>query len=194
MEDGNFVTLIRRWRDMWNNLLHDHLQSMRLVAGPGVRIQRLASGTVISAERSSGVSPAAVQTGEAGSGGAFAVEVYNSGTDESPEMKVKLFNSESESGTAGQVTAGSFSQNISDQEWPLSGTSAQYVYMSMTYTPATSQYTIVFNLASSVPSAASVREYILPVAELSYSQSAGWKVSQLRPEKFGNITITGRWV
>ena len=148
---------------------------------------------MIEAEQNSGfgVSSSAIPEEK---GGAFAVEVYNAGTDESPAMKVKLFNSESSSGIAGQVIAGSSIQNVSDQEWNLSGTSTQYVYMSMTYAPATGQYTIVFNIAASIPAAASVREYILPIAELSYRQSAGWSVSQTRPEKFGNITITGRWV
>ena len=61
LEDGNFMATIRRWRDLWNNQLRDHLQSMHLVAGKGIRIQRYPGGTVVSAERNeaSGVSSAA---------------------------------------------------------------------------------------------------------------------------------------
>lgn len=65
LEDGNFITLIRRWREMWNTLLREHLNSMRLIAGKGIRIQHYPNGTVISADRTSAAAvPAAAQEDE----------------------------------------------------------------------------------------------------------------------------------
>ena len=190
LTDGNFINLIKKWRDMWNDILLDHLQSMRLVAGPGVRIQRLASGTVISVERGSGgSSPSAVARDS--EGGPFAVEVYNANEDgDEPEWKIKLFNSGSESGNAGMVTIGSFREEFEDQEW---GAQEGVVYLDVTYDPDTEEYDIIFDLEEKLPDTGDERRYILRIAEISYdAETETWTAHQIRD--YGDIEVIGRWV
>lgn len=87
LDGGNFISLIKRWQTMWNNVLLEHLQSMRLVAGHGIRIQKLASGTVISAERA-GSSSAGAATPVSG-GEQWNLEVEEKGGNY--EVKVVMF-------------------------------------------------------------------------------------------------------
>ena len=87
LDGGNFISLIKRWQTMWNNVLLEHLQSMRLVAGHGIRIQKLASGTVISAERA-GSSSAGAATPVSG-GEQWNLEVERKGGNY--EVKVVMF-------------------------------------------------------------------------------------------------------
>ncbi len=51
LKGGNFLALITSWKAMWNDKLQDHLRSMEIVPGPGIRVQRLSNGTVISCTR-----------------------------------------------------------------------------------------------------------------------------------------------
>lgn len=48
-----FVALTHQWRDLWNGVIRDSLESSRLVAGSGISLTRTPSGTVISAVRRS---------------------------------------------------------------------------------------------------------------------------------------------
>ena len=191
LTDGNFINLIKKWRDMWNDVLRDHLQSMRLVAGPGVRIQRLANGTVISTERGSGgSSPSAVS--QDSDGGPFAVTIEDVSEDGAaePEWTILLHNSKSESGTAGMVTIGSYREMIEDQEWdPQEG----IVYLDITYDPETEEYDIIFDLEDELPETGDEQRYILRIAEITYdAETETWTAHQIRD--YGDIEVLGRWV
>lgn len=191
LEDGNFINLIKKWRDMWNNTLLDHLQSMRLVAGSGIRIQKLASGTVISADRSSGgAAPSAVA--QDSDGGAFAVTIEDDSDEnaEEPNWIIKLHNSNSESGIAGMVTVGSYRETIDDQEWDAQ---EGVVYLDITYDDESEEYTIIFDLEDEVPDTEDEKRYILRIAEITYdSETESYTASQINP--YGDIEVLGRWV
>ena len=160
LEDGNFISMIRKWSEMWNGPLLDHLQSMRLIAGNGIRIQHYSNGTVIEAAAASGGGSAAVEPET--EGGPFAVEIYNAGPDETPEWRVKLLNSDSRSGKAGLVTIGSYREMIEDLDWDAE---PGMVYLDITYDPETEEYNVIFDLEDELPETGDEKRYILRIAE-----------------------------
>lgn len=189
LEGGNFISLIRKWQTMWNNTVLEHLQSMRLTAGPGIRLQRMPGGTVISAERGRG-------TGGMGGaapdpeGGPFAVTAEAESGRGKTSWVIRLHNSTGSSGKAGMVTAGSYRKLIHDQEWKAR---AGTVYLDVTYSDNTESYTVVFALESEVPDTGDEKRYILRIAEVAHDPETNvYTVSQVRP--YGDIEIAGRWV
>lgn len=189
LTDGNFINLIKKWRDMWNDILLDHLQSMRLVAGSGIRIQKLANATIISAERGSGgSSPSAITQDD--DGGPFAVEIFNAGDIDTPEWKVKLFNSKSKSGIAGLVTIGSFRKECEYQEWSAK---KGVVYLDATYDPETEDYKVIFGFEEKLPETKDEQRYILRIAEIGYDTESKMYIAH-QIHNYGDIEVTGRWV
>lgn len=189
LENGNFISMIRKWSEMWNGPLLDHLQSMRLIAGNGIRIQHYANGTVIEAEAASAGAAAAVQPDEE-DGGPFAVEIYNAGSDEAPEWRVKLLNSESRSGKAGLVTIGSYREMIEDLDWDAE---PGMVYLDVTYDPETEEYNVIFDLEDELPETGDEQRYILRIGEITYDEETEtYTAHQIRD--YGDIEVLGRWV
>jgi|GEM_PF-6588483 len=189
LEEGNFISMIRKWSEMWNGLLRDHLQSMRLIAGNGIRIQHYPSGTVVSADVPSGGGTISMPPDEE-DGGPFAVEIYDASTDGTPEWRVKLFDSAGESGNAGMVTIGSYREMIEDQEWEAE---AGELYLDVTYDPETEEYKIIFDLEEELPETGDEKRYILRIAEIVYDeQTDSYTAHQIRD--CGDIEVTGRWV
>lgn len=190
LEEENFLAAIRKWREMWNGLLRDHLQSMRLIAGNGIRIQHYPAGTVVSAEPDPGRAASAVVPEDDGAG-PFAVEVYNADEEAKiPDWRIRLCNSESRSGIAGLVTIGSFRKEIEDREWVAQ---EGVVYLDITYDPETEEYSIIFDLEVQLPETEDARRYILRIAEIT--QDAETKIFTAHPVRDpGDIEVTGRWV
>lgn len=79
----SYVVLLERY-----NQLVDYLRETRLVAGPGVSISRLPSGTVVNAPRQPA---AAVPTPPEGH--PFDAQLVNKGTVENPDYYVRIYNS-----------------------------------------------------------------------------------------------------
>lgn len=191
LDGGNFISLIKRWQTMWNNVLLEHLQSMRLVAGHGIRIQKLASGTVISAERAGAASAGSAASMET-DGGPFAVTAELTTDDDSGDLSwiIRLHNSNSNSGQAGMVTIGRYRKVISDQEWDAQ---AGVVYLDVTYNDEDDAYTVIFDLEDELPDTEDEKRFILRIAEILHdTENDTYTVSQIQP--FGDIEILGRWV
>ena len=122
-------------------------------------------------------------------GGPFAVEVYNAGSDGSPEWRIRLFNSKSESGNAGLVTVGSYREMIPDQEWHAK---QGVVYLDITVNDA-GEYAVVFDLQPRIPETRDEKRYVLRIAEIIYDvETKLFAASQTRP--YGDIEVAGRWV
>lgn len=191
LDGGNFISLIKRWQTMWNNVLLEHLQSMRLVAGHGIRIQKLASGTVISAERAGAAiagSAASMET----EGGPFAVTADLTTNDDSGELSwiILMHNSNSDSGKAGMVTIGRYREVISDRKWDAR---AGVVYLDVTYNDEDDAYTVIFDLEDELPDTEDEKRFILRIAEILHdTENDTYTVCQIQP--FGDIEILGRWV
>ena len=168
----------------WNMLI-DHLNEIRLVAGSGISITRRPAGTILSAQSAAGgggVSAAAAQTGP------FAVELIY---DDKGSATVTLYNSGNPSGeTAGLVTIGSFMETVKKQTFaPKQGV----VFLDITYNAEADKYTCSFALESKLPETRDEKRYIYRIAEISYDSSTKeYKSTQLHP--VGDIDVRGRWV
>lgn len=190
LNGGNFVALIKAWRDMWNSQVLDHLLASRIVAGSGITVQRLPAGTVISAIRRSGGGGAAAVIHDDAGPFAVTIEIKDGSTPEQTEYEVVLHNTASESGIAGLVTVGSYREEIEDQQWrPQEGV----VYLDITWDDDTEDYTVIFELESGLPDTADEKRYILRIAEITYdSETDTWSAAQIRPP--GDIEVLNRWV
>ena len=182
----SFSTLFDRF-----NQLIDYLREIRLVAGPGIRINRLPAGIKLSTNVLSGAASTAFQP-DTGNGGPFAVtieEVSEDNADE-PNRIIRLYDSSSDSGTAGMVTIGSYREMIEDQKWDAQ---AGIVYLDITYDPETEEYDIIFDLEDELPETGDEQRYILRIAEITHDEETDtWEAHQIRD--YGDIEVLGRWV
>lgn len=122
--------------------------------------------------------------------GPFAAEVYNAGTGETPEWRVRLFNSKSASGTAGIVIIGSYRKTVEDMDWPAQ---TGMLYLDITYDSETREYKVLFDLEDALPETGDERRYILRIAEITYDeQSDSYTAHQIR--EYTDVEISGRWV
>lgn len=123
-------------------------------------------------------------------GGPFALEIYNAGSDETPEWRVKLLNSESRSGKAGLVTIGSYREMIEDLDWDAE---PGMVYLDVTYDPETEEYNVIFDLEDELPETGDEQRYILRIGEITYDEETEtYTAHQIRD--YGDIEVLGRWV
>ena len=174
------------------NTVIDYLREIRLVAGNGIRINHLASGTTIeSTATSSATGVSQAQT--ASVSGPFDVEAVYTETEENPVWKILVYNSkdETDSGIAGLLIIGS-------DQYPVNKISLDtpdgwsYLYLDVIYDVDSGQYSYEFKITDDydIPTAED-REYIEVIALLKKSNGIPI-VSMLRPLE--NITVTGRWI
>ena len=171
----------------WFRALNECLQfAMTHPQGDGITVFNDAGGTLRASDRA-GDGDGAVLIAASGP---FAVDLYDAGTDGSPDRRIRLFNSKSRSGIAGLVTIGSFRTEIEDQEWTAQ---TGVVYLDVTFDPETEEYNIIFDLEPQLPETADERRYILRIAEITQdTETKIFTVHQIRD--YGDIEISGRWV
>ena len=185
---------IARLFDLWNQLI-DYLLATRLVAGSGIRINRLPAGTTIeSTATATGGSPSAPASGESGT---FDYEAVNTGTEENPVWKIRVYNSAdyADTGIAGLLIIGSRQFPVDEVilEPPEGQSGYRYLYLDVVYDPDERAYSYELKISEDyeIPETEE-REYI-EVLALMYNVGYGKPVlSPLRA--LGNITVTGRWV
>lgn len=167
------------------NEMVDYLRETRLVAGPGMRINRLPAGTTI--ESTATATRGGVSAPAGDKGGPFAVEIAELGNPSGP--RVVLCNSDSRSGIAGVVRVGSHLATVRDMDWqPQAGV----LFLDVTYDENTEKYVIEFKLEPTLPDTA-IRRYILRIGEITYnSETETYSAHQAR--NCGDIEITDRWV
>ena len=174
--------------DHWNMLI-DHLNEIRIVAGGGISVSKMPAGTVISARGKSGGS-----TGSSAASflaGPFAVSMLNTGSADSPSWQVVLYNSAApESKIAGMLTIGSYREEIQKQFFdPQEGV----LFLDATYDENSEKYTCSFALEENIPDTGDEKRYIYRIGEISYDDNTkNYKTSQIHP--FGDIDVLGRWV
>ena len=141
--------------DHWNMLI-DHLNEIRIVAGNGISVSKMPSGTVINARRGSGNSSNGTVT--ALLAGPFAVSSVNDGTVESPSWQVVLHNSANPQGdVAGLLTIGSYREEIHKQFFdPQKGV----LFLDVIYDDESEEYSCTFALEESIPDTGNEKRYI----------------------------------
>ena len=116
--------------DLWNQLI-DYLRETRLVAGNGIRINRLPAGTTIE----STATAAGAASSAPAAGHPFDAEIVNKGTEESPDYYVKIYNSAlPDSPYAGFVYVGDWDIYVEAAEIPVTTQNGFFVDLTVTYT------------------------------------------------------------
>ena len=174
----------------------DYLRETRLVAGPGMRINRLPAGITIESTATSVATSAGSGTSAvpASVSGPFDVETVNTGTEENPEWEIRVCNSNdrTDSGIAGLLIIGNSQFEVAEDELdPPEGYS--YVYLDVTYDLEEEEYFHELKITENhrLPQAGE-REYIEVIAIIYHKVDTEPKITLLRPLE--NITVTGRWV
>lgn len=113
------------------NTVIDYLREIRLVAGNGIRINRLPAGTTIeSTATATGGTPAAPPQGHP-----FDAALINKGTEESPDYYVKIYNSAlPDSPYAGIVYVGDWDIYVGAAEIQVTTQNGFFVDLTVTYT------------------------------------------------------------
>ena len=169
------------------NEMVDYLRETRLVAGNGIRINRLPAGTTIeSTATASGGTPAAPAEVE---GHPFDAKIINKGTEENPQYYVRIYNSAlPDSPYAGIVYVGDFTLQIPAVEIAINTQNGFFIDLAVSYTGSGSNpFTTSFNLrqyGSDIPS--SDTTYIAVIAE--------GKLPDIASRITEDITVTGRWI
>ena len=124
----NLANLLEKY-----NRMIDYLRETRLVAGPGMRINRLPAGTTI--ESTATAVGSAASAPDEGNPHPFDMEIINKGTAESPSYYVRIFNSAyPDSAYAGVVSIGHSSINVPVTEIQVSIDGYFFVDIVVNYT------------------------------------------------------------
>ena len=182
LQKGNTLAdLLREY-----NQMVDYLRQTHLVAGPGVSISRLPSGTVLNASRQP-VSP--VSAPASNNPHPFDAELVNKGTDENPSYYVRIYNSAlPDSPYAGVVIVYEWDIPIPVTELAVNTQNGFFVALDVTYTPGSDPpYSITLSV---VPYGSgghvgytTYRNYI-----------AEGKLPDVASRVDGDIIVSGRWV
>ena len=123
---------LARLFDLWNQLI-DYLREIRLVAGNGIRINRLPAGTTI--ESTATAAGSAASAPDEGNPHPFDMEIINKGTEENPDYYVRIYNSAyPDSAYAGVVSIGNSSINAPVTEIQVSTDGYFFVDIVVNYT------------------------------------------------------------
>lgn len=167
------------------NEMVDYLHETRLVAGPGMRINRLPAGmTIESTATATRGTPAAPPQGHP-----FDAELINKGTEGNPNYYVRIFNSAlPDSPYAGIVYFGDWDIYVNAAELAVNTQNGFFVALTVTYTetgspPFQSEFSLVPYGSSLTPSET---QFITYVAE--------GKLPDVASRQKTDISIERRWV
>ena len=168
------------------NSVIDYLRENRLVAGNGVRINKLPSGiTIESTATASGGTPSAPPPGHP-----FDAEIINKGTEANPQYYARIYNSAlPDSPNAGIVYAGLETINVAAAEISVSTQGRFYIDLIVSYDYESSpQYSARFELRNSgAPSPVSNGSSWMQVV-------AEGQLPNIASRLTGDLEITGRWL
>ena len=178
------------------NTVIDYLREIRLVAGNGIRINRLPAGTTIESTATAGGGGAS-SPGEYIPRGTFDVEVINAGTEENPTWKLRVYNSADTtgSGVAGLLIVGRRQFEVEEEELepPEGESSYRYLYLDVVYDPEELQYTYELKITEDDELPQDEEREYTEVICMIYSVGYGKPlIGSMRA--LGNIIVTGRWV
>lgn len=176
----NLANLFQKYNEMI-----EYLRETRLIAGPGMRINHLATGiTIESTATATGGTPAAPPKGHS-----FDAEIINKGTEANPQYYARIYNSAlPDSPYAGILYVGDFAFDISVAEIAINTQNGFFIDLSVRYTGSGSNpFTTSFNLRQyGTPIPSSDTTYIAVVAE--------GKLPDIASRITEDITVTGRWI
>ena len=170
------------------NEMVDYLRETRLVAGPGMRINRHPAGTTIeSTATATGAAPAAPSDNTH----PFDMELINRGSDENPDYYVRIFNSAlPDSPYAGVAHVGSYTINVPVVEIPVTTDDFFYVSFVVSYNGAIrpAPFDIYFE--------AFPTRYYPPDSSTTYRKiiASGKLPNEIRSNQTAMIEVIGRWV
>ncbi|MBE6373962.1 MAG: hypothetical protein E7055_18065 [Lentisphaerae bacterium] len=171
--------------DKYNRLV-DYLRETRLVAGPGIRINRLPAGTTIeSTAAASGGTPSAPTEGHP-----FDATIINKGTEENPDYYAKIYNSSlPDSPYAGIVYVGDWELEVPVTELAVNTENGFWVYLTVSYieesTPPFSTAFHIMTYGSDYPYGDD-KTYVTFVAE--------GKLPNIASRTDSDISVYGRYI
>lgn len=170
------------------NEVIDYLRQTRLVAGPGMRINKLASGiTIESTATAAGGSPAAPPQGHP-----FDAELINKGTGDSPNYYVRIYNSElPDSPYAGIVAVGDWEIEVPAAELAVNTQNGFFVVLSVVYDNTQNP---PFPVSLAVVPYGGGGGGVLPDEYTFRSVIAEGKTPDVASRMTGDITVSGRYI
>lgn len=174
---------LARLFDRWNQLV-DYLHEIRLVAGNGIRINRLPAGTTI---ESTATATAAAAAPPKKDGHPFDAEMINKGTEENPRYYVRIYNSAlPDSPYAGVLTVYEWDMSVPVTEIEVTTQNGFFIVLDITYEEGKPPFSIQFSLSphgsGSEVGYLTAREYI-----------AEGKIPNVESRISGDIYVYGRW-
>ena len=117
--------------DLWNQLI-DYLRETRLVAGNGIRINRLSAGTTIESTATAGGAASSLPPEDKPH--PFDVAIINKGTEENPDYYARVYDSSfPDSQTAGLVFVGQYDLTVPVTELKFTTSGYYYIWLVIKY-------------------------------------------------------------
>ncbi len=170
------------------NEMVDYLHETRLVAGPGMRINRRPAGITIESTAAGGASQAALSEEKPHQ---FDVEIINKGTEKNPDYYARVYNSELQNAqTAGWVYVGQYGFRVPTTELKIPSSAYYFVWLVVKYDSTLSPpFAVSLGLYQDgirPPEDGSDTAWCRTIAEVQQPSSVSTFYSS-------HIEVTGRW-
>ncbi|MBO4631752.1 MAG: hypothetical protein J5858_07500 [Lentisphaeria bacterium] len=168
------------------NEVIDYLRQIRLVAGNGIRLNRLPAGTTI---ESTATATAGGMSAPSVAAHPFDAEIVNKGTDENPSYYVRIYNSAlPDSPYAGVVYVYEYEITVPVTEFAITTNNGFFVALDVDFTQGTNPpYSVTLSVvpygSGGEVGYTTYREYI-----------AEGKLPNVASRVDGDISVYGRWV
>lgn len=170
------------------NTVIDYLREIRLVAGNGIRINRLPAGTTIeSTATATGAAVSSGGGGESAPGHPFDVKLLKNGTEENPQYAVRVYNSAlPDSPYAGIVYIGTATYSVPVDEPTIEAEPGDVIFVDLVVTYSSQTYTITFEIRTDADYTDADNVFRETIAQGALPEIVSVVSS--------NIRITGRWL